>query len=293
MSSLRSFFVVLLALAVLSVPVKAEVSVQHNGDQVTSIIMAIVDHIDPVDVQAWFPVRSDENPTISFLNPDGFARGDGRPDMGWFASGWPVVVWSSATGTSREIVYVEWDGTDWTTPQFLTSSTGIDESDPRVLVTQDGTVHVAWWEEGVNDKVVMRTRTDSAGWTAPVVVTEPTESGRRPSLVEHEGMLFVAYERTSAEEGMAQDIVVAEQHSDGGIAVRHLVTSTTRSDRLDPMLHSAAEFLWVDWKHEETEFGHAVAEGANWSNWTVSLWLDPTWIGVESTRLEIRNEILP
>lgn len=270
---------------------RAEVSVDPIGFSVSTIVMGtIVDDADPISVWSQYRLL----PAGQVLNADGHARDDGRPDItvkSIMGDSSPVGVWAYNAGTDHDIAFSEWDGNAWTTTAFLTSST-VDERDPRVAIEADGTVHVVWWTVGATEKIYLATRpAASTAWGPAVLVTTGNEEGRRPSVAVDAGGLRVAYERDSTEPGMLQDVVVATQQGGGGF-VLELVGSTVRTDRLDAMIHTEQSHLWVDWKHEATEFGCAEWLGSSWSPIAPEPWTDPSWVGVEGVRKTIRNQVL-
>ncbi|MCP3978773.1 MAG: hypothetical protein GY716_05505 [bacterium] len=269
--------------------VHAEIAVDPPGnDPVSTLILGtIVDSPDPIGSAMWKVFRP--LPPGQILNPGGYAREDGRPDLFWKENSWPVVVWSYNLGADHDIAISEWDGTAWTFTEFITSG-AVDELDPRVFVDVDGTVHVAWWVAGV-EKVYVATRpAGTTIWDPPVLVTAGAETGRRPSILVFAGEVKVAYERTSSVGGMAQDVVVASEV--GGSFVLELAGSTVRTDPLDAMLHAEDGHLWLDWKHESSEFGCAEYVGTSWTAIAPEPWTDPTWVGVEEVRKTIRNEVV-
>ena len=283
--SLRLLPIVVLAAGLLP-STFAEVS--RSSGSSSSILFNVSDGADPFSPNAWYPYRSGQ--TVMILNSDGVVREDGRPDIAWHADGAPVVVWAWNLGTDHDVALAEWDGDDWAAPAFLTSSTS-DDLDPRVFLEPDGTVRVAWWTDGTPSAVFVMTRPAGGGWSAPVQVTGPDESGRRPSVAVFDGAIRVAYERASSEPGMAQEIVVATEQPGGGFAYE-IVAATARADRLDAVLHAERGKLWVDWKHDEAWIGYAECEAGAWTVASPIAWNDPSWIGVEMTRRVVRFTVL-
>lgn len=267
----------------------AEVSVDPSGTSVNTLILAsVVDDPNPIGV--WLQYRPVAPSQV--LNADGHARGDGRPDIVWKDNAWPVVTWAYNAGGDFDIAVSEWDGTQWTATTLLTSST-VDERDPRVFVEPDGTIHVLWWTAGASDEIYVATRqSGSSTWNQPVLVTTGTETGRRPTVAVFDGILLVAYERSSMSPGMAQDIVVATLQPGGGFTFE-VIGATARTEALDVMLHAEQDHVWADWKHEVGEFGCAEHQsGTGWGGNAPEPWADPSWIGIEETRKAIRGQIL-
>ena len=289
---------VLAALLLLACPAaRAEVSADPTAGGAVAIVFGIITD-DPSPIGPWQEFRPLEPGRI--LNADGDTRGDGRPDLAMSRVGLsgepsgfrPLVVWAYNAGGDFDIAFSEWDGGQWTPIAFLTS--GIeDERDPRLFVEADGTVQVVWWTSGESEEVYLTTReAGSSGWSAPVIVTAGTETGRRPSVAVLDGQLVVAYERDSAVPGMVRDVVAAARQA-GGDFVHETVGSTVRPDPLDAVVHVESGREWAEWMHEAEEFRCAErdAEGA-WIPGTPEPWNDPSWIGVEHTRKAVRTRIL-
>ncbi len=269
----------------------AEVSARSYGQSTDTLILGqIVDGPDPIG-QIWAVIRP--VPPATILNASGFARGDGPPDIKVKTvteDPEPIGVWAYNTGTDHDIAFSEWDGNAWTPTAFLTSGVE-DELDPRLAIESDGTLHVVWWTAEVSPKIYLATRpAGSSTWDPAVLVTDIGEKGRRPSVAVEDSTLRVAYERDSSIGGMAQDVVVATRQPNGSF-VTNIVASTTRTERLDPTIHADQGHLWLDWKHATGEFRHSEFTGI-WTTNVPESWTDETWIGVEQTRIAIRNHVV-
>ena len=81
-----------LAVTVSQHPIQAEVSANPSPSGVSMMILGIIEGPDPIPQILWEPVR-DVDPNL-YLNPEGAARGDGRPAVATDpVTGWPHVVW--------------------------------------------------------------------------------------------------------------------------------------------------------------------------------------------------------
>ena len=250
------------------------------------ILGNVTDDSDPIGVLL---LRFTDAPAAELLAEDGHARGDHRPDVVWKADGAPVAVWAWNNGTEHDIAFSEWTGTTWSGTEFLT--TGMDDDlHPRVHVEDDGTVHVVWWTDDVRDRVFLSTRSSgSSTWSTPIEVTQPTESGRRPSVAAHAGVLRVSYERDSAT--LAQDIVVSRLEGSGTFTPE-VLASTDRASELDSVLHAHGGRLWTSWKHGDTDFGCASFADSSWDAMQTIMWDDSTWVGVEGARRQIQRQVM-
>lgn len=281
-------------LLVASLAAHGEVSTDTHQGTVGTIIMGVItDDSDPISV-TWQPFRP--IPPERILNPSGHDRGDGRADLAYTTIGddpdptgyWPIGVWAYNTGTDHDVAFAEWTGAAWSPIEFLTA--GIDDDlDPRIFVEPDGTVHVVWWTDAALDRIFLATRAaGSSAWEMPV---EVASGGRRPSVAVFDGALRVSCERQSSVPAMAQDVVVLRQEAGGSFA-EEFVTSTTRTERLDAVLHATSVKLWLDWKHGAQVFGCAEYDQGAWGSVGQAGWPDPSWVGVEGTRKAIQAQVV-
>lgn len=261
------------------------------NQNVDFIIMGIIGETpEPFGWRFWAGYRNLDLQLV--LNAGGEIRGDGRPDVAWDpTTDWPVVVWAYNAGTDHDIAFSQWNGSNWTPVEFLTSST-VDETDPRVFVDSGGSMWVTWWRAGAIDRVYVSTRAaGSSTWGPAAPVTAVDESGRRPSVAMWNGQLYVAYERASSTAGMAQEVVVAHPEQDAGM-VTDVVGQTDRTAPLDAVLHVENGLLWVDWKQGAADMGFAQAGNGGWTAPAVAARPDPSWVGEEGARRQIRRSVL-
>ncbi len=265
---------------------RAEVSVDSGGGaRVNTIVLAgIVDGSDPIG-SIWQPFRLAAGARI--LNPSGYVRGDGPPDLAALPDERPVALWAYNAGSDHDIALSEWTGTQWSPNEYLTMGPE-DELDPRIFVEPDGTLHAVWWTEGSPGRVFLLTKPAATSlWEGPI---EVVSGARRPSVAVLDGVLHVSYERDSTVPGMAQDVVVLRRDSAGGFSTE-FVESSTRANRLDAVLHVSPERLWLDWKQDSQEFGFSEYGQPGWSAVGALAWPEPSWLCVEETRKIIRNQV--
>jgi hypothetical protein len=277
----------------LAAPALGEVAADRVDDKRLALIIiagTITDGIDPIPQESWRELRP-AAANSDALNPTGEFRGDGRPDFAWErVSGWPTAVWAYSDGTEHDIALAQWQSNAWGPVEFVTASTA-DERDPRVALAPDGTLHVTWWIEDGGGTVLLATREAGAtGWGPPVVVSLPGEAARRPAVVV-EGPLRVAYERVSAVDGTAVDLVVRRRTAEGAFVVEH-VASAGWEGPLDPQLHAVESHLWLDWKDAPDKFCHAELVSGAWAQAGARPWNDPSWPGQEAARKAIAREVL-
>lgn len=249
---------------------------------VTLTVRTITDDSDPVSAD-WIPI----GPT-----GPGTLLGIGGPPHVTYApeTSWPLAVWAGAPAFDHEIAFAEWTGSAWSSTVYLTSNF-LEDLDPRVFVEADGTVHVVWWQSGEIHRVYLVTRPAGLStWDTPVQVSLESEFARRPSVAVFDGELWIGYERNSSQPGMAQDVIVARMEQNGNFT-RSVLGSTSRVAELDVMLHAVAGRQSMDWKHSEDELRAAVFQGAAWEDLNPESWTDHTWVGVESTRRRIQQQV--
>lgn len=271
--------------------VSAEVSRTEIGPGSSTIVMGLItEGPDPVGI--WLP-RGNTNPSL-VLNASGDFRDDAAPDIAYRENGWPVAVWGYNAGTDFDVAVAEWDGTAWTSTEFLTSSAA-SEQNPRVFVEPNGAIHVVWWVPEAEEVYLATRAAGSSIWGAPVNVTDHADfdKGRRPTVIKTGGTLYVAYERTPPEgsPGIGQEVVVAT-HDGGSGFTQGFLGGSARLAPLVPVLHFEHGKLWLDWFQTDDEIGSKEKVDAQWVNNPKEPLTDSSWIGVEDTRRSVRNQVL-
>jgi hypothetical protein len=249
------------------------------------LILGIIEDPDPIPTITYEQMRDGSHRPL--MDAGGGQRNDGRPDEAFDPeTGWPVVAWASSSGSDYDIAFAGWTGENWSEIDLL-ASTPRDELDPRAYIDSFRKTYIIWWTAGSPNKVFLTSRAGGAiDWKDQV---EVASNARRPSVVTHDDRIVVAFERDLA--GGGQEVIVAFLAEDGGIATERLAT-TTRSDRLDAVVHSSGEILWVDWKNSETEFAYSIRGEAGWSDPAVLTWTDRSRTGEEIMRRLIKVEVL-
>jgi len=197
------------------------------------LILGIIEDPDPIPTVTYEQMR--DGSTDPLLDAGSAQRNDGRPDEAFDPeTGWPVVTWASSAGGDYDIAFAGWTGESWSEIDLPASSVH-DELDPRVYIDSFRKTYIIWWTAGSSEKVFLTFRTGGAiDWKDQV---EVANDARRPSVVTHDGLIVVAFERDLA--GGGQELIVAFLAEDGGIATERLAT-TTRSERLDAVVREDA-----------------------------------------------------
>ena len=234
----------------------------------------------------WDPLNPIDPGRVT-LNADGGSRLDGIPDL-WF-DGTQAAVWAYQKPGDRDIAFAEWNGSAWSSIEFLTTGSA-DELDPRIFVRPDGTVYVTYWT-GSGAVYLTSRDAQTLQWSTPELISGVGEIARRPSVaVDDSGVVWVAYERVSSEPGMARDVVVTQDGS--GSFAAELVASTSLDDQLDPVVHSIGGVTWVDWIHQSAALGCRERMDGSWSVLVTTPRTDTSWIGTEMLRRDIQLEVL-
>jgi hypothetical protein len=249
------------------------------------LILGIIEDPDPIPAITYEQIRDDF--TDPLLDAVGGQRNDGRPDEAFDPeTGSPVVTWASSSGGDYDIAFAGWTGENWSEIDLVASSSR-DELDPRAHIDSFRKTYIIWWTAGSPDKVFLASRGGGAiDWKDQI---EVASDARRPSVVTHDDQIVVAFERDLS--GGGQEVIVAFLAEDGGVATERLA-STMRSERLDAVVHSSGETLWVDWKNSDTEFAYSIRGEAGWSEPAVLTWTDRSWAGEEIMRRLIKVEVL-
>jgi len=269
-----------------TVEFRAEVSADTE-QAVSLLILGITEGPDPIPQVIWEPVR-DVDPGL-FLNTDGAARGDGRPDAAIHPDTlWPHVVWAWEAGTDHDIAYTSWNGTGWDEHEFLTATVEND-LDPRVFIASGGTIYVVWWVAGDEQVWLSSRATGFSTWEEPEPVTGLVDAGRRPSVTATGGVVRTAYERDASPAG--QEVVVATRIGEGVYDIE-VVAITQSNKALTVILHDEAGIQWIDWRHSDGEFAFSVYVKGSWSSLTTLPWVDDSWARAEEVRRVIRGIVL-
>jgi len=280
----QNALIVCCALASLLVGATTYLHAEVSGpyDSIIYIIMGITEGADPIDGSAWQPVR---NPGVNVLNPDGFDRDDGTPDlMQNNTTGQPEAVWPYDTGTDFEIAFSRNTEQGWGDKEFLSSSAA-DDLDPRLSIDASGKVYVVWWE-AVTERIYLVTREPGeTEWSVPELIVE---GGRRPSVVAFSGTRLIAYERDAL--GGGQAVVVQMSKTDGTNSLE-VSAQTARTEPLNVVLHVLNGRVWMEWKHSDNQFAYSEFINGVWVAPATTPWVDTSWIGVEDVRRTIQHEL--
>ena len=278
---------VVVLLATAAVGPRAEISADTPQGVLLLMLGLITEGPDPIPQVIWDPVR-DVDPSL-FLNPDGGARGDGRPDAAFHPdTNWPHVVWAFSAGSDRDIAYSAWIGTEWSDTEFLTSTVS-DDIDPRVYISDVGTAYVVWWDANLERVWMSALLLGISTWGDPEQVTGALDTGRRPSILEWEGEVLAAYERDST--GLGQDIVVATRVSEA-VFTTEIVSTSSSQTPLNVMLHNEGGVLWADWRHSDSEYAYSVYANGAWGSPVTLSWIAESWTQAEEVRQVIRGVVL-
>ena len=261
----------------------AEVSADPTLYEVGVIVLGIIEGPDPIPQIIWAPVR-DIDPVL-YLNPDGAARGDGRPDI--FTNpvtGLPHVVWAYNNGSDFDIAYSRWSASGWRQTEFITASVA-DELDPRIFIDDDA-IYVVWWEP-TSSAVRLIKREHLGDW-------QPVESisgllGERPSVVTWGGTVLVASEQ---QDGMGGTDIVLSTRIAEDVYDSEVVGSAPDVSPLDVILHTEQGKLWMDWRHTSASYAYSEYTGSSWKPAASVPWTETSWVQLEEVRLCIRNMVM-
>lgn len=227
---------------------RAEVSVPFGPPGSTGpgpMISIIGDSPDPFP-DVWNRLSSPSSGG-SPLNPAGSSSGDGFPSAVVNpVTGDPIVAWSRASMDGFDVVVSRFHDGSWSDPSVVAGSPE-DELDPRLVVSNDGTVHLVYWTDGLERSVFyVRAGSDASDWSTATRVSDPGVEASRPSVTFHDGSLRVAYERHDSGYGVSpKSIVVSREES--GEFVAEIVAFTSYPGAASPRVGSHSGRLWVDW----------------------------------------------
>lgn len=272
--------------------VGAEVSgIPHGDGRVETIIIGetgITDGVDPIP-QIWRDFRQGANPWV--LNPSGHARGDGTPHIVFHRpTGWPVAVWSYARedGT-HDIAISHWIGDGWLPTEFVAVTPGVDEMDPRIHVEDDATMFVTWWVQGADERVEITARIWGQSWVPAVRVSPIGEAARYPSVLPHEGAIYVAHQRPATEDVFNTLEIIVRKYD--GVWHDWQIESSSYDGALAPSMHTGP-IPWFNWRHGVDQFAYAEIADSPVAP-TIESWDDESWIGIETIRRLMAAQVSP
>lgn len=176
----------------------------------------------------------------------------------------PEAVWSAIgiSDSSFEIRYSYLDGTDWVPSTALTSDS-VDDFDPRLAFDSSGNRKVVWWTDENYDRIKLSTQSYSGGsWSTPIVLSSDSENCRYPSIANHNGSIFISYERIDSS---GRSILASIEDSPDPWSA-NLIQSTQRNTNLETRIHSCNGCLWVDWIDSDTYLGYSEYVNGSWNS---------------------------
>lgn len=244
------------------------------------LILGIIENPDPIPQVHWVPLTVDPD------SPDAREPGeriDGRPAFEFDRiTEEPFLTWAYDMGTDHDIAVNTWRKNHWNRKiEFVTSST-VDDVDPRLYVDHHNYLYVTWWEDDSRSRIMLAKRSGHS-WGASIDIG----CGRRPSVARWQGDLVVAYERDNA---LGQEIVFARSFM-GGPFVPEVVAVTTRTTRLDPIVHVRAGRMWIDWKEADNVIAFSTYDNGVWRMSMAKAWTDPSWLGELTVRHTIELQL--
>ncbi|MFQ6057386.1 MAG: sialidase family protein [Anaerolineae bacterium] len=170
----------------------SEVNVSHSAEDSRAPALAVdgEDTIHLVWEEGPFLYHSYGDGT-SWSTP-GFAATGEEPALAVGLDGTVHLAWSNEFGGNFEIYYSFWQGTQWSLPRNVSSTSGVSVS-PALAVAPDGTRHVVWSDNSPGSPVIYH------GWSSDGVLWSnfpiPSANGTAPAIaVGRDGLVHVAWQ---------------------------------------------------------------------------------------------------
>jgi len=233
-------------LFVVSVPLHAEVGVS-DIEFAGPYVLAIIDDPDPTSIK-WRRYTPPGDSDRIVLNEQGEANGDGPPSV-LFSSvtRTPIVAWARNSPSGFDVVLSRFVDGAWSQPLVL-AGTSADELDPFLALDEaTGVVHLVYWVSDASPRIVHRQApADLSTWSAPRVVSGPSEIAARPGAAVVDGELRVIYESHNGTlGGMPKLIVLA--HDTGSVFSFETLGSSLHAAPSRPQIHSRPGRFWAEW----------------------------------------------
>ncbi len=167
-----------------------------------------------------------------------------------------------ASGTDTDIFYRKWygDSLTWGALELISSESDGVSQDPDIVVSDDGIVHVAWWDSsdydssGTDYDIFYKQRDLSGTWsTTEVITTSSTLESREPLLgIDNQNDVYLAWSdfEPMLSSGLAYDAFYKILDSDTSTwSSMGLLTTTSTAHAFISGLYvfdQTAHFVWSD-----------------------------------------------
>lgn len=203
------------------------------------------------DYQVWEKLSYNQNRRT--LNENGDANGDQKPEFGLNPiTGFPEVVWSKFDGSDYEISYSYFNGSEWANHEIITNN-DLNDFDPCIEFSDDGTVKVAWWSDEEIQQVYYKIRKINGEWSSNLRVSNPLERSIFPSITALNNLSFVSFESISNSNQSSISLSTIDDDPDPipALCSRIKIGSDDFAPNSNPSSHSKNGHLWVDWIYDE------------------------------------------
>lgn len=215
--------------------------------------------------EIWVKYGNDPNKIP--LNENGDLNGDGKPALAVNPlTGYPEVAWSKFDGIDYEIAYSHFDGSTWSTPELITDN-DINEFDPFIAFSGDGTVKITWWTDEPIQQVYYKLRKYSGDWSITIRVSDFLQKSQYPSIATLNNLSYVVYENPASPN--VKNIVMGGIIDDPDPIPQLLSRITIASSDFAPNTLSTPHVLdghvWVDWIYDENFLCWSEKIGEEWT----------------------------
>jgi len=128
--------------------------------------------------------------------PSRVATGE-RPAIAIDGQNRPHVVFANEIGGNFEIYYVRWEGSAWSLPRNVSSTSGVS-SNPDIAIADDGTIHVVWADNTPGYSVIYHAKsTNGTLWSNFPI---PSANGGVPAIaIGDDGIVHVSWQNLDEE----------------------------------------------------------------------------------------------
>ena len=199
----------------------------------------------------------------NWSTPSRVATGE-RPAIAIDGQNRPHVVFANEIGGNFEIYYSRWDGSAWSLPRNVSSTSGVS-SNPDIAIASDGTIHVVWADNTPGYSIIYHAKsTGGALWSNFPI---PSANGGVPAIaIGSDDIVHVSWQNLD-EEANCYDIYHSQWDGNTWSLPENISDSFNDSTIADMAVdgHNTVHFVWEERLGANYEIYYSGGQSFNWS----------------------------